>query len=218
LGKHLVIHFSNGLALHTHLRMGGAWHRYAPGERWRKPAWQAKVVLEVPQHVVVCFNAPTAELMPERAVALHPGLNALGPDLLGESFDRAAAFERLRARPTFEIADALLDQRALAGIGNVFKSEILFIERVNPFSHVADVHDDALRRLITTAEEQLRQNVAPGSPGRITTRGEPHVGGNAWVYSRSGRPCYRCGSAIQSRRQGQLNRWTYWCPTCQPAA
>src|SRR5689334_7838160 len=109
--------------------MNGAWHRYAPCEWWRKPAWQARVVLEVPEHVVVCFNAPVAELMDDRAVALHPALDALGPDLLAPEFDHAEAFTRLRARPTAEIAEALLDQRALAGIGNVFKSEVLFVER-----------------------------------------------------------------------------------------
>jgi endonuclease-8 len=132
IGKHMVIRFSNGLALHTHLRMNGAWHRYAPGERWRKPAWQARVVLEVPEHVVVCFNAPVAELMDDRAVGLHPAIDALGPDLLSDDFDAAEAFRRLRARSEMEIAEALLDQRALAGIGNVYKSEVLFLQAVHP--------------------------------------------------------------------------------------
>jgi endonuclease VIII len=121
-GKHLVIRFSNGLALHSHLRMTGAWHRYAPGEPWKRPAWQARVVLEVPEHVVVCFHAPVMELMEERAVAHHAGLTKLGPDLLAADFDSAQAFVRLRARAGMDIAEALLDQRALAGIGNVFKS------------------------------------------------------------------------------------------------
>jgi len=214
-GKHMVLHFTNGLALHTHLRMGGTWHRYAPGERWRMPSWQAKVVLEVPQHVVVCFNAPVAELMPESALSLHPGLHALGPDLLAPEFEADAALTRLRARPTMEIAEALLDQRALAGIGNVFKSEILFLEGVNPWLHVSQLSDDALQRILTTAERLLRENVRPGSPGRITTRSN---GSPVWVYGRPRRPCLRCRTPIQSRRQGSLNRWTFWCPTCQPAS
>jgi endonuclease-8 len=213
LGKHMLIRFSNGLALHTHLRMNGAWHRYAPGERWRKPAWQARVVLEVPEHVVVCFNAPVAELMADRAVPLHPGLQSLGPDLLSESFDSASAFEGLRARPSAEIAEALLDQRAVAGIGNVFKSEILFIENVNPWTPVSSLSDSQLHGILATAERLLKSNVRPGAPARITTR---QTGSPVWVYSRAARPCLRCRTPIQSRHQGPLNRWTYWCPTCQP--
>src|SRR3982074_1116165 len=98
LGKHMVIRFDNGLALHTHLRMAGAWHRYAPGDRWRLPAWKARVVLEGPDHVIVCFNAPVAELMQDRAVGLHPALQSLGPDLLGSAFDALQAVQRLRQR------------------------------------------------------------------------------------------------------------------------
>jgi len=218
LGKHLVIRFSNGLALHSHLRMAGAWHRYAPGERWKRPAWQARVVLEVPEHVVVCFHAPVMELMEERAVALHPGLVALGPDLLAETFDADEAFRRLRSAPDREIAEALLDQRNLAGIGNVFKSEILFLERINPWTPTALVSDDVLRHLLTTAERLLRENVAPGAPARITTRHAGTVRGSLWVYNRAGRPCHHCRTPIESRRQGPLNRNTYWCPTCQPEA
>jgi endonuclease-8 len=214
IGKHVVIRFSNGLALHTHLRMNGAWHRYAPGERWRKPAWQARVVLEVPEHVVVCFNAPVAELMDDRAVGLHPAIDALGPDLLSDDFDAAEAFRRLRARSEMEIAEALLDQRALAGIGNVYKSEVLFLQAVHPFVSVASLSDDTLRSIIATAHRLLHENVRPGSPARITTRSQ---GSPVWVYSRSARPCLRCRTLITSARQGPLNRWTYWCPTCQPA-
>ena len=217
IGKHLVIRFSNGLALHSHLRMNGAWHRYAPGERWKRPQWQARVVLEVPEHVVVCFHAPVMELMDDRAVALHPGLQKLGPDLLSADFDAQAAFARLRARPEMEIAEALLDQRAMAGIGNEFKSEILFIERLNPWTSVSAISDAHLRTLITTAHRLLQENAATATPARITTRGDRAARGPVYVYSRSGRPCYHCQTPIQSRRQGQLNRLTYWCPTCQPA-
>ena len=217
IGKHLVIRFSNGLALHSHLRMAGAWHRYAPGERWKRPAWQARVVLEVPEHVVVCFHAPVMELMDERAVALHPGLVALGPDLLGETFDAEEAFRRLRRAPETEIANALLDQRNLAGIGNVFKSEILFLEAVHPWTPTAIVPDAALHAILATAERLLRANVTPGAPARITTRPAGNIRGSLWVYNRTARPCRRCQTPIQSRPQGPLNRTTYWCPTCQPA-
>ena len=218
IGKHLVIRFSNGLALHSHLRMTGAWHRYAPGERWKRPAWQARVVLEVPEHVVVCFHAPVMELMEDRAVAVHPGLTKLGPDLLAPAFDADAAYARLRGRGPVEIAEALLDQRALAGIGNVFKSEILFLEGINPWTHVASVSDQALRSVLLTAERLLRLNATPGAPGRITTRDAREARTSpVWVYGRAHRACFRCHGPIQSRRQGQLNRTTYWCPTCQPA-
>jgi endonuclease-8 len=215
-GKHMVIRFDNGLALHTHLRMAGVWHRYAPGERWKLPAWKARVVLEVPEHVVVCFNAPVAELMEERAVELHPGLQALGPDLLTDAFDPQEAFRRLRQRPDVEIAEALLDQRAMAGIGNVFKSEVLFAESVNPWTHVSAVDDSTLQRLIATAQRLLLMNAHPGQPHRVTTRGDPAARGSVWVYGRAGRPCTRCATPIVTRRQGTLNRPTYWCPHCQP--
>lgn len=217
-GKHMLIHFDNGLALHTHLRMGGEWHRYAPRERWRRPAWQARVVLEVAEHVVVCFNAPVAELMPERAVALHPGLQRLGPDLLSSGFGVDSALQRLRARPDAEIAEALLDQTALAGIGNVYKSETLYLCGLNPWRPVASVPDATLRQLVETAERLLRDNVQPDRPHRITTRRDAAGRGSVWVYGRTNQPCRRCGTPIRSRRQGRLSRLTYWCPTCQPAS
>jgi endonuclease-8 len=216
VGKHMVIRFDNGLALHTHLRMAGTWHRYAPGESWRLPAWRAKVVLEVPEHVLVCFNAPVAELMPDRAVALHPALVTLGPDLLSDNFDAELAFERLRLRSEIEIAEALLDQRVMAGVGNVYKSEVLFIESVNPWTLVSALADAKLRALIATAQRLLLDNVRPGRPHRVTTRGDPSARGSLWVYGRANRPCTRCRTLITTRRQGALNRLTYWCPTCQP--
>jgi len=216
LGKHMIIRFDNGLALHTHLRMAGTWHRYAPGERWKMPAWKARVVLEVPEHIIVCFNAPVAELMEGRAVELHPALASLGPDLARADFDMQEALRRLLNRPDFEIAEALLDQRIMAGIGNVFKSEVLFIEGVNPWAHVANLDDTVLGRLIATAHRLLLMNAAPGNgPRRVTTRGDPSARGSLWVYGRAGRACTRCATAIRSRRQGALNRPTYWCPNCQ---
>jgi endonuclease VIII len=218
-GKHMLIRFSNGLTLHTHLRMTGSWHRYAPGERWRRAPSSARVVLEVPGSVVVCFNAPVVELMADRVVELHPALKSLGPDLLAEVFDADEAFRRLRDPPraASSIAEALLDQRALAGIGNVFKSETLFVERVNPFVPVSSLDDATLRRILATAERLLRQNATSGQMHRPRTTTERGVPGSVYVYGRSGRPCPRCGTRIQSRRQGtDLPRVTYWCPTCQP--
>ena len=141
LGKNLLIRFDNGLELRTHLRMNGSWHRYRPGEPWRRPAGRARLVLEVPGAVAVCFDAPVVELLEQRAETLHPSLGRLGPDLLAPDFDAAEAVRRLRdpGRARTTIAEALVDQRALAGIGNVYKSEVLWIEGVSPHTTVAEL-------------------------------------------------------------------------------
>jgi endonuclease-8 len=219
VGKNLIIRFDGGLELRTHLRMNGSWHRYRPGERWRRPPSRARLVLEVPGAVAVCFDAPVVELLETRAEALHPALGRLGPDLLSPDFDAAEANRRLRdpSRADTEIAVALLDQRALAGIGNVYKNEILWIERVSPFSRVADVDDETLDRLVATARRLLVANVTRTSgPERVTTAGDRGAPGPVYVYGRGGRPCRRCRTPIRSAQQGtDLPRTTYWCPSCQ---
>jgi endonuclease VIII len=230
VGKNLLIRLDNGLELRTHLRLHGAWHRYRPGERWRRAPARATVVIEVPDAVAVCFDCPTVELFETRAQGLHPALAALGPDLLDPAFDADEAVRRLGApeRRTTEIGPALLDQRALAGIGNVVKSEVLFLERVSPYRRVGDLDEAALRRLVDRARTMLVANAERmAGPERVTTRdrasgrpirGEPRTSGNLWVYRRSGRPCRRCGTLIRSAAQGlYLPRQTYWCPDCQPA-
>ncbi len=213
VGKHLLIGFSNGLTLRTHLRMSGSWHRYAPRERWRRPRREATVVIETPDSTAVCFNAPTAELLTATALTRHEGLNALGPDLLSESFEADAAVARLRERSGIEIANALLDQEALAGIGNVYKSEVLFLERTHPWTDVAALDVERLHAIVATARRLLQANVRGGA--RVTT-GAGGRGQALWVYGRGGRPCRRCGTLIRVRRQGDLARSTYWCPRCQP--
>jgi endonuclease-8 len=218
-GKNLLIRFDGGLELRTHLRMHGSWHRYRPGERWRRPPARARLVLEVPGSVAVCFDAPVVELFEQRAAHLHPALGKLGPDLLAADFDASEARERLRAptRADVEIAVALLDQRALAGIGNVYKNEILWIERVSPFTTVRDLDDATLDRLVATAQRLLRANVqARRGPERVTTVGDRGAPGPLYVYGRGGRPCRRCGARLAVARQGtDLPRTTYWCPACQ---
>ena len=220
LGKNLLIKFDNGLEIRTHLRMNGSWHRYRPGERWRRPPGRARLVLEVPGAVAVCFDAPVVELLEQRAEALHPSLGQLGPDLLSPDFDASEALRRLRApeRATTEIAAALLDQRALAGIGNVYKSEVLWLERVWPFAPVAEVDDETLARLVATARRLLVANASSTrGPERVTTAGDRGAPGPLYVYGRTGRPCRRCRTPIASRRQGfDPPRSTYWCPACQP--
>lgn len=221
IGKNLIIRFDGGLELRTHLRMNGSWHRYRPDERWRRPPGRARLVLEVEGSVAVCFDAPVVELFEARTEAIHPSLSRLGPDILGSDFDAAEAHRRLRhpSRADATMAEALLDQRALAGIGNVYKCELLWIERVSPFSPVRDIDGPTLERLILSARRLLVANVARrGGPERVTTAGDRAAGGPLYVYGRRGRPCRRCGTPIETVRQGSdLPRLTYWCPGCQPA-
>jgi endonuclease-8 len=220
LGKNLLIRFDNGLEIRTHLRMNGSWHRYRPGERWRRPPGRARLVIEVPGAVAVCFDAPVVELLEQRAEALHPSLGKLGPDLLSPDFDPDDALRRLRApeRSSVEIAAALIDQRALAGIGNVYKSEVLWLEQVSPFAPVAEVDKETLARLVATARRLLVVNATSSrGPERTTTAGDRGAQGPLYVYGRTGRPCRRCRTAIASGRQGSdPPRTTYWCPSCQP--
>ena len=224
-GKNLLIRLDNGLELRTHLRMHGTWHRYRPGEPWRRAAGLAVLVLEVPGAVAVCFDAPVVELFETRAEAIHPSLGRLGLDLLDPAFDADRARRRLRAteRASTAIGVALLDQQALAGIGNVVKSEALFMERVDPFARVADLDDATLDRLIATARRILVESSARSrGPERVTTvdpvTRRPLAPGPLWVYQRAGRPCRRCGTLIRSAAQGSdLPRTTYWCPACQNA-
>jgi endonuclease-8 len=222
-GKNLLIRFDNGLELRTHLRMLGTWHRYRPGERWHRAPPRAVLVIEVPGAVAVCFDAPVVELYETRSTTLHPSLGRLGPDLLDPAFDAAEALRRLRAptRASAEIGAALVDQRALAGIGNVVKSEALFMERIDPFSKVADLDDASIDRLVATARRILVDGaVRRRGPERVTTidpaTRRPLAPGPLWVYRRAGRPCRRCGTLIRSAQQGaDLPRTTYWCPECQ---
>jgi endonuclease-8 len=220
LGKNLLVRFSNGLELRTHLGLRGSWHRYRPGERWRRPPARARLVLEVPGAVAVCFDAPTVELFEQRTERLHPVLSKLGPDLLDPQANLSEAQRRLRepARARRSIAEALLDQRALAGIGNVVKNETLYVERVSPFARVDQVDDETLRRLIDRARAILVANSSRSrGPERVTTGGPRSAAGPLWVYGRGGRPCRRCGTLIRVVRQGEeLPRTTYWCPSCQP--
>ncbi|MDC0674332.1 DNA-formamidopyrimidine glycosylase family protein [Nannocystis radixulma] len=216
-GKNLLIWFDGTHALYTHLRMAGSWHLYAPGSAWRKPAAAARVVLATASHVAVCFYAPVVEWLTAWEVGHHPTLAGLGPDLLGpeEPEDTiAAALARLRDDPHRPLGEALLDQRLVAGLGNVYKSELLWMERLDPFKPVSDYDDSTLRRLLTAGRTWMRRNLGDGP--RRTRWGIGRA--NTSVYNRSGEPCPRCGAAIAVRRQGTLGRTTYYCPQCQQAA
>ena len=219
-GKHLLIAFSGNLVLHTHMRMNGSWHIYRPAERWQRPARDMRVLLGTARFVAVGFNVPVAEFLAPRDLARHRALASLGPDPLDASFDRAEALRRLGARPRTPIADALLDQRALAGVGNVLKSEILFVSGVDPFTAVGDLPATTLERVIGAACDLLKANVLTRAQtlsratGRRTTR---HLDPAAklWVYGRGGQGCRQCGARIEARKTGVDARLTYWCPRCQ---
>jgi endonuclease-8 len=222
-GKHLLMSFSGDLVLRTHLRMNGSWHIYPAGARWRRPARDMRVLVCTAEACAIGFNIPVAELLSGRELERHGQLRALGPDLLGKSLDRADATRRMRAHNTDAIADVLLNQRVVSGIGNVFKSEILFLAGVHPFTPVSALTDADLHRIVGISRDQLLANVMDRSKtlsaasGRRTTRSlDP--GAKLWVYSRGGKPCRRCGAAIQSRKTGLDARVTYWCSVCQPDA
>jgi endonuclease-8 len=229
LGKNLLIRVSSAssagptLELRTHLGMHGSWHRYRPGEPWRRSRARARLVLEVEGSVAVCFDARTVELFEARAEPVHPPLARLGPDLLAPDLGETGEAEAVRrladpSRAARPIAEALLDQTALAGIGNVYKSELLFIERLDPFTPTGEVPAASLARLVSTARRLLLANADRRTSGeRRTTGDDPAAGGAAlWVYGRAGRPCRRCGERLGSRRHGaDLPRVTYWCAGCQ---
>jgi endonuclease-8 len=221
-GKHLLMAFSGDLVLRTHMRMNGSWHIYPSGARWQRPARDMRVLVCTAEACGVGFNISVAELLSRRDLDRHRQLQALGPDLLAEPFDRDEAVRRMRARTGDPIAEVLLNQRVIAGIGNVFKSEILFLAGIHPFTPASLLADDDLDRIVAVAREQLAANVMTRSQtlsrstGRRTTRSlDPNE--KLWVYSRGRKPCRRCGAAIQSRKSGLDARVTYWCPNCQPA-
>ena len=220
-GKHLLMWFSGGLVLRTHMRMHGSWHLYRPGERWQRPHHDMRIVLETPDIVAVAFNVPIAEFETAAAIDQAEPLRNLGPDLLRDDVDTAAAVARLEDRGDMEIADALLDQQAIAGIGNIYKSETLFAARINPFARVSALTREQLELVVATAIKLMRANVADDRRGMATygglrrTTGRLDPGARFWAYGRAGKPCRRCGTAISRAKQGPHARSTYWCPRCQ---
>ena len=204
------------------MRMNGSWHLYKSGVRWQRPARDVRVLVAVDGVEAIGFNVPVAELLTARDLARHRQLNALGPDLLDPAFDATEAARRVRARQREPIGDVLLDQRVMAGIGNVFKSEILFLAAIEPFTPVVALSDPEIERLVSIAREQLAANVMTRSQslstalGRRTTRSlDPNK--RLGVYGRGGKSCRQCGAPIQARKTGLDARLTYWCPHCQPA-
>jgi endonuclease-8 len=204
-GKNLFVHFEGELVLHSHLRMTGAWGVYEPGRRWHRAASRAWIVFSCGGTEVVEFDGPVLELMTESRSHFDLRLSALGPDVLAPEFDAERFRARLRSDdPARPVGDALLDQRTVAGIGNIWKSEGCWEGRIDPWRPLRSVSDDEAMAIIDGARPRML---------RSGLRGPRFL--QAQVYRRVGRPCPRCGSAIRSRPQGDGNRMTYWCPGCQ---
>ena len=211
-GKHMEIVFDDGIVLHTHMRMTGSWHLYRPGQTWRKRRHQARVIIETADWVAVAFNAPVVETWREFDQNRHPRSGRLGPDLC----DPAADLHECAARlfhyddPDTTIGEAMLDQRVVCGVGNVFRCEVLWACGVHPWAKVSNVPQSTCLDLVLTAAAQLRANL--DSPVRITA---PDVPGGLAVYGRNGQKCPRCGDVVRLARSGGHARLLYWCPGCQ---
>lgn len=221
-GKHILMAFSGDLVLRTHMRMHGAWHLYRPGERWQRPGRDMRIVIATGAFEAVAFRVPVAEFRTAAALARDEAIQSLGPDLLDPGADLDDAVSRLMALGDVPLGDALLNQRAVAGIGNVFKSETCFEAGLSPLAPIATLDPAAVKRVLEIARRQLRANVpdarasalAMGRGHRRTT-GLAHPGRALWVYGRAGAPCRRCGSPIALVKQGTDARLTYFCPSCQ---
>jgi endonuclease-8 len=202
-GKHLFIRFEGDLTLHSHLRMTGAWGVYRRGERWRRARRRAWLVLRTAEHEVVEFDGPVLELMTDSRTRFDRRLAQLAPDVLADELDERGFLSRLREDDQSRgLGEALLDQRNLAGVGNVWKSEGCFLAGADPWRRLAELPDDAVLRVVREIRALMRASV------------EGHRG-ERWVFERTGRPCRRCGTPIRARGQGDDNRTTYWCPRCQ---
>jgi endonuclease VIII len=200
-GKHLLLHFGR-LVLHSHMGMSGSWHVYSRGARWRKAASAAWVSLSGTELEAVQFGGPTLRLLSTAQLRSDPTLSRLGPDILAPDLDPAAVRVRLQAAPERELGEALLDQRLVAGIGNIFKSEACFAARLSPWRKVGELEGAELERVLESGKQLMGESVESGRPSRA-------------VYHRTGQPCLACGTPIAARGQGDANRRTYWCPQCQ---
>lgn len=213
-GKHLFIHFGtpNEAVLHTHMKMSGAWHVYRPGERWWAPESEARVAIRTQTVVAPCFHPPIVELLTAKELGLHPIVSALGPDIIRDEFDMDEALRRLRALQDRDVATALLDQKVISGIGNVYKVEALFLAKTSPWSQVRDLEDETLREIIGHARKLIRLN---RNGGERRTRFSLDASDRMWVDERAGLPCHVCGARVESGWHPDEVRKSWYCPTCQ---
>jgi endonuclease-8 len=241
-GKWCLIFFSGDLILVTHMLMSGSWHLYRPGERWQMGRGRMRVVIRTGDWEAVGFNIPVAEFHTARSLARSSQVPKLGPDILSENFTVEGGVARMaaygRENPDAEIAVVLLNQRVLAGLGNVYKSEVLFAAGVNPFRAMRTITPREMELMVDVAQRYMKANVVdatpaskdrwPGTPdgkggGIVTYSGNRRTmqamdrEERLWVYRRQGQECRRCGAMVMMRKQGGVQaRSTYWCPECQP--
>lgn len=210
-GKHLFVRIDGGTSVHAHFKMDGEWRLYRRGRRWAGPEHEIRVVLGAPPWDAVGYRLPVLDLLAtadERRIT-----DPLGPDVLGSDWNSAEAAARLRSDPARPLAEALLDQRLVAGWGNVYKSEICFLAGLDPLTPIGEI--ERLERVADLGHRLIAAN--RDRPGHVTT-GDLRAGGGQWVYGRAGRPCRRCGTIIRREPPSRASRErvTYWCPYCQP--
>ena len=226
-GKWLLIFFSGDLILVTHMLMSGSWHLYRVGERWRMGRSRMRVVIKTADWEAVAFNVPIAELYSARSLEKSSQVPRLGPDILSEEFTVEGGVARLieygQENPDAEIGVVLLNQRVMAGLGNVYKSEVAFAAGVNPFRAMRTITKREMEMVVDFAQRYMKSNVAEGTGVGIVTRSGNRQTTHAmdreerlWVYRRQGQECRRCGATVMMRKQGVQVRSTYWCPECQP--
>jgi endonuclease VIII len=231
-GKWCLIFFSGDLILVTHMLMSGSWHLYRTGERWRIGRSKMRVVIRTGDWEAIAFNVPIAEFHTARSLERSSQVPKLGPDILSEEFTVEGGVARLaaygRENPEAEIAVVLLNQRVLAGLGNVYKSEVAFAVGVNPFRSMRTISPREMEKMVEVAQRYMKANVMDGSSSLGGGEGIVTYSGNRrtthamdreerlWVYRRQGQECRRCGAAVMMRKQGVQARSTYWCQECQP--
>lgn len=223
-GKWLLIHLSCGAIIVTHMLMNGSWHIYRPGESWQKPRSAARIVIENADYHAIGFNVPVAEMHTPQTLVRDRRIPQPSKDLLRSDFDAEATLERFLAHPDEELGNVLLHQHVLAGVGNVFKSEVCFVTGMHPFRKAGSLSREQAAHIIAIARRQLAANVLEDSPDTIVTyrgagRRTMHTSdptASLWVYGRTGQPCRKCATPIRRRLQGFDARVTFWCPQCQP--
>ena len=223
-GKWLLIHFSGGGTMATHMLMSGSWHIYRPGERWQRPRTNMRILIENNEYVAVAFNVPVAKMLQSDEIERLLPIPQTTIDVLSQDFDMAEVARRILACGAEQIGDVLLRQQVIAGVGNMFKSEVCYVTATNPFSTVAALDAEKIQALIATSRRLLKANVVEDSDEMFVTdlgrqRRTTHAsdpGASLWVYGRQGEPCRRCGQPIRRRLQGPDARVTFWCPQCQP--
>ncbi|HVZ83319.1 MAG TPA: DNA-formamidopyrimidine glycosylase family protein [Terracidiphilus sp.] len=222
-GKWLLIFFSGGGILATHMLMSGAWHVYRPGEPWQRPGRNMRIVLENSAYQAVGFSVPVARMLTAQSLERERRIPRPALDVLSAEFDAVGAAARIARRADEEIGDVLLHQEVMAGVGNVFKSEACFVCGIHPFTRVGSLTAEQIAGLVAAAQRLLAANVMEdsgdttvtyrGAHRRTTHASDP--GDSLWVYGRAGEPCRTCGTAIERRLQGPDVRVTFWCPVCQ---